>query len=99
MRGRAMLSFPSPSGKGRDRVFQPSGNQVIAHTMKLYEMVNSRLREMATISWEQLLVRSTMDAIFTDGQVVEKYREKRRLCYLAFLDLYKAFDRLPRQVL
>nr|CDJ90329.1 RNA-directed DNA polymerase (reverse transcriptase) domain containing protein [Haemonchus contortus] len=30
---------------------------------------------------------------------MEKYREKRIPCYLAFLDLEKAFDRLPRQVL
>ncbi|XGW04084.1 hypothetical protein V3C99_015322 [Haemonchus contortus] len=32
-------------------------------------------------------------------QVMEKYREKRRPCYLAFLDMEKAFDRLPREVL
>ncbi|XGW34423.1 hypothetical protein V3C99_018363 [Haemonchus contortus] len=43
--------------------------------------------------------RSTTDAIFIARQVMEKYREKRRPCYIAFLDLEKAFDRLPRQVL
>ncbi|VDL78169.1 unnamed protein product [Nippostrongylus brasiliensis] len=30
---------------------------------------------------------------------MEKYREKRKACYLAFLDLKKAYDRLPREVL
>nr|CDJ90887.1 RNA-directed DNA polymerase (reverse transcriptase) domain containing protein [Haemonchus contortus] len=43
--------------------------------------------------------RSTTDAIFIARQIMEKYREKRRPCYLAFLDLEKAFDRLPREVL
>nr|CDJ91569.1 RNA-directed DNA polymerase (reverse transcriptase) domain containing protein [Haemonchus contortus] len=43
--------------------------------------------------------RSTTDAIFIAMQIMEKYREKRRPCYLAFLDLEKAFDRLPREVL
>ncbi|VDP14986.1 unnamed protein product [Heligmosomoides polygyrus] len=40
--------------------------------------------------------RSTTDAIFIARQVMEKYREKRKPCYLAFLDLEKAYDRLPR---
>nr|CDJ93788.1 RNA-directed DNA polymerase (reverse transcriptase) domain containing protein [Haemonchus contortus] len=43
--------------------------------------------------------RSTTDAIFIARQIMEEYREKRRPCYLAFLDLEKAFDRLPREVL
>ncbi|XGW33753.1 hypothetical protein V3C99_017866 [Haemonchus contortus] len=43
--------------------------------------------------------RSTSDAIFIARQIMEKYRKKRRPCYLAFLDLDKAFDRLPREVL
>ncbi|VDO73798.1 unnamed protein product [Heligmosomoides polygyrus] len=43
--------------------------------------------------------RSTADAILIVLQVMEKYREKRRPCYLAFLDLEKTYDRLPRAVL
>ncbi|VDO98726.1 unnamed protein product [Heligmosomoides polygyrus] len=43
--------------------------------------------------------RSTTDAIFIARQVMEKYREKRKPCYLAFLDLDKAYDRPPRAVL
>ncbi|VDO70855.1 unnamed protein product [Heligmosomoides polygyrus] len=42
---------------------------------------------------------ATTDAIFIVRQVMEKYREKRNPCYLAFLDLEKAYDRLPRAVL
>ncbi|VDO70765.1 unnamed protein product [Heligmosomoides polygyrus] len=43
--------------------------------------------------------RTTTDAIFIARQVMEKYREKRKPCYLAFADLEKAYDRLPRAVL
>ncbi|VDP03687.1 unnamed protein product [Heligmosomoides polygyrus] len=68
--------------------------------MKVYKrLVDSRLREMITISQEQwgfMPERSTTDAIFIARQVMEKYREKQKPCYLAFLDLEKAYDRLPR---
>ncbi|XGW19497.1 hypothetical protein V3C99_003389 [Haemonchus contortus] len=60
------------------------------------------IRELVPISQKQfgfMPERSTTDAIFIARQVMEKYREKRRPCYIAFLDLEKAFDRLPRQVL
>nr|CDJ94779.1 RNA-directed DNA polymerase (reverse transcriptase) domain containing protein [Haemonchus contortus] len=71
--------------------------------MKLYErLVDSRLRELVSISKEQfgfVPERSTADAIFIAMQVMEKYREKRRPCYLAFLVLEKVFDHLPREVL
>ena len=79
------------------------GIKLTPHTMKLYErLVNTRLRELVPISQEQfgfMPERSTTDAIFIARQLMEKYREKRRPCYLAFLDLEKAFDRLPRPVL
>nr|CDJ82820.1 RNA-directed DNA polymerase (reverse transcriptase) domain containing protein [Haemonchus contortus] len=78
------------------------GIRLTAHTMKLYgRLVDSRLRELVPISEEQfgfMPERSTTDAIFIARQIMEKYREKRRPCYLAFLDLEKAFDRLPREV-
>ncbi|VDP49140.1 unnamed protein product [Heligmosomoides polygyrus] len=79
------------------------GIKLILHTMKVYErLVNSRLRGMVAISQEQwgfMPERSTTDVIFIAHQVMEKYREKRRPCYLAFLDLEEAYDKLPRAVL
>uniref|UniRef100_A0A7I4Z3B2 Reverse transcriptase domain-containing protein n=1 Tax=Haemonchus contortus TaxID=6289 RepID=A0A7I4Z3B2_HAECO len=79
------------------------GIRLAAHTIKLYErLVDSRLRDLVPISEDQIGFmpeRSTTDAIFIARQIMEKYREKRRPCYLAFLDLEKAFDRLPREVL
>ncbi|XGW34636.1 hypothetical protein V3C99_018539 [Haemonchus contortus] len=83
--------------------FKYRGIRFKGPTMKLYKrLVNSRLRELVPISQKQfgfLNEKSTTDVIFIARQVMEKYREKREPCYLAFLYLEKAFDRLPRQVL
>ncbi|VDP13682.1 unnamed protein product [Heligmosomoides polygyrus] len=71
--------------------------------MKIYErLFDSRLREMVPISqvqWGFMPERSTTDAIFIAPRVMEKYWEKRKPCYLAFLDLEKAYDRLARAVI
>ncbi|VDO75496.1 unnamed protein product [Heligmosomoides polygyrus] len=71
--------------------------------MKIYErLVDSKLRELVPISqvqWGFMPERSTTDAIFITRQVMEKYPEKRKPCYLAFLDLEKAFYRLARAVI
>ncbi|VDO18674.1 unnamed protein product [Heligmosomoides polygyrus] len=68
--------------------------------MKIYKrLIDSTLREMVPISQVQcgfMPERSTTDAIFIARQVMEKYREKQKPCYLAFLDLEKAYDRLAR---
>ena len=41
----------------------------------------------------------TTDAIFAARLLVEKYREKNVPLHLAFLDLEKAFDRVPHDVI
>ena len=42
--------------------------------------------------------RSTTDAIFIVRQLQEKFLAKGKTLYLAFVDLEKAFDRVPRKV-
>ena len=42
--------------------------------------------------------RGTTDAIFILRQLQEKYLAKRKNLYFAFVDLEKAFDRVPREV-
>ena len=42
--------------------------------------------------------RGTTDAIFVVRQVQEKYLGKNKRIYLGFVDLEKAFDRVPRKV-
>ena len=43
--------------------------------------------------------RSTVDAIFIVRQLQEKYREKKKRLYHIFVDLEKAFDRVPRRAI
>lgn len=73
----------------------------MSHTMKVYERVmDKRLRECTEITEAQfgfMPGRSTTDAIFALRQLMEKYREKRRGLHLVFIDLEKAYDRVPRE--
>ena len=41
----------------------------------------------------------TTDAIFVVRQVQERFMDKKRLLFFSFVDLEKAFDRVPRAVL
>ena len=43
--------------------------------------------------------RGTTDAIFILGQLQEKHLAKNKKLYFAFVDLEKAFDRVPRKVI
>ena len=43
--------------------------------------------------------RGTTHAIFVVRQLQEKYMEKKKDLWMAFVDLEKAFDRVPREVL
>ncbi|VDO83774.1 unnamed protein product [Heligmosomoides polygyrus] len=59
--------------------------------MNVYErLVDSRLRKMVPSSqkqWDFVLERFI--AIFVGRQVMEEYREKRKPCYIAYLELQK----------
>ncbi|ETN86488.1 hypothetical protein NECAME_16308 [Necator americanus] len=77
--------------------------RLLCHTMKVFESVlEARLRKIVSVSLNQCgFVKdcSTIDAIHAVRILLEKHREKNRSVHLAFLDLEKAFDRVPHELL
>jgi len=71
--------------------------------MKVFERVlETRIRRRVKIDDMQFGFspgKGTTDAIFLIRQIQEKYLAKKRELWIAFIDLEKAFDRVPRDVL
>jgi len=73
------------------------------HVMKLLERVlESYIREMVSIDEMQFGFvpgKGTTDAIIIVRQLQEKYRAANKPLFFTFVNLEKAFDRVPRRVL
>ena len=71
--------------------------------MKLWErVVEARLRSKVGFSEQQygfMPGRSTADALFALRLLMEKYREGQKELHCVFVDLEKAYDRVPREEL
>ena len=77
------------------------GIKLTSHTMKIWErVIEARLRKDVEIGEQQygfMPGRSTTDAIFGLRILAEKYREGQKELHCIFIDLEKAYDRVPRE--
>ena len=79
------------------------GLKLLDQGMKVRErIINTIIREQVNIDSMQfgfMEGRGTMDAIFILRQLQEKHINAGKNLYFAFVDLEKAFDQVPRQVI
>ena len=79
------------------------GIKLMNHTMKLWErIIEARSRKEVTIAKQKfgfMPGRSTTDAIFCLRILLEKWTEGQKAVHCAFIDLEKAYDRVPREEL
>ena len=79
------------------------GLKLTEQVMKVLErIVDGLIRQVVSIDDSQFGFvpgRGTTDAIFVVRQLQEKYLTANKRLYMAFVDLEKAFDRVPRKVI
>jgi hypothetical protein len=79
------------------------GIKLMIHTMKLRErIIDHPLRGVTNDTENQFVFmpgRSTMDAIFLIRQLMERCREQKKDLHIVFIDLEKAYEKVPRNVM
>ena len=79
------------------------GLKLTEQVLKILErIVDGLIRQLVSIGDSQFGFvpgRGTTDAIFVVRQLQEKYLAANKRLYMAFVDLEKAFDRVPRKVI
>ena len=79
------------------------GIKLMSHTMKVWErIIETRVRDRVEISKQQygfMSGKGTIDAMFALRMLMEKYRKGQRELHCVFVDLEKAYDRVPREEL
>jgi len=75
------------------------GMKLLEHAMKVVERIfEYRILQQIEIDDMQfgfMKGKETTDAIFTAKQMQENFRVKNMMLYFGFVDLEKAFDRVP----
>src|SRR4051812_43171870 len=79
------------------------GIKPLEHVLKVLErVIEARIRKIVKTDEMQFGFspgKGTTDAIFIVRQIQEKFLGKQKELWVAFVDLEKAFDRVPRDVL
>ena len=77
--------------------------KLLEHAMKIVERVlERRIRTLVNLNKMQfgfMPEKGTVDAIFIVRRMQEDYQKKDNKLYMCFVDMEKAFDRVPRKVL
>ena len=79
------------------------GIKLLSYTMKLWgRIIDQRLRDIVSISYGHFGFKpgvGTTDAIFVIRTLCERFREGNESLDIVFIDLGKAYDTVPREVL
>jgi len=99
---KSSVVLPIYKGKGDPMECGYRGMNSLEHAMKVVERIfEHRIRQQIEIDDMQfgfLKGKGTTDAIFMAKEMRENFRVKGKQLYFGFVDLEKAFDRVPREV-
>ena len=101
-----MLSSLVPIFKGKGDPLNPNshrGIKLLEHAFKLYKKIlDGHLHKVVDIDKMQYAFmpgRGTVDAVFVLRRLTEKFRAKNKKLFFVFVDLEKAFGRVPREAI
>ncbi|KAK6744303.1 hypothetical protein RB195_011169 [Necator americanus] len=98
----ALAKMKSNKATGPDDIPADAYTTAVPYDEGFERFLEARLRKVVSVSLNQCgFVKdcSTIDAIHAIRIFLEKHRKKNRSVHLAFLDLEKAFDRVPHELL
>ena len=99
--GRQVLLLQSLKGKGDVMDCGACrGVKLLEHAMKIVERVlENRIRGLVTMHFGFMPLKGTTHALFSRRRMQEELGEREQKLYMCFVDLEKAFSRVPRKVM
>ena len=100
---RVWVLIPIFTGKGDVRLCNYRGIKLLEHGIKVIERIFERnlwkVVKLDEMKMGFMPGRGMTDAIFIMRQLMKKYEMVGRNLYMVFVDLEKAFDCVPREVI